>query len=146
MRLDVAGDHQRIAAISPAHLLQQRIHFARFGAKCDAKLVLGCGDTQGPDHHCGQRVGEFTFEHGAFARHHAVIFSHLRMQKRREDVGEMHLVRITKITACKIEILRHHAKSDVFRAQDAPHLPQDFFHAHIGTRVTRTIVGCKQQF
>src|ERR1700746_2309413 len=43
LRFDIARNHQRIAAVTFAHLLQERIHLSGLGAKCDAQLVLrGC--------------------------------------------------------------------------------------------------------
>ena len=85
-RLFVAGDHEGILAIARAHLRDQRVHMTGLGAVSDRKLVLRGGDTQGPDHHRGERVGKLAFEHRSFAGHHAVMLGHLVGKKRRENV------------------------------------------------------------
>ena len=65
-------------AVALAHLLQQRIHRARFGAVRHAQFVLRRRDAQRADHHRGERVGEFALEHRTFAGHHAIVLAALR--------------------------------------------------------------------
>ena len=119
---------------------------AGFGAVGDAQFVLRGRDAERADHHGGERVGEFAFEHRAFARDHAVVLAALReCKKRRKDVRQMHLPRVAEISAREIEILRHHAEREIFVAQNAPHLPQHFLHAHIRAGVARAVVAGEEQ-
>ena len=141
LRFDVARNHQGIAAVALAHFLQQRVHLAGFGAECDTQLVLGGSNPERADHHGGKRVGELALEHRAFARHHAVVLAHLGMQERRKYVRQMNLFRVAKVTTRQIEILSHHAQLEILRAQNSPHLPQHFLHAHIGAGIARSVVA-----
>ena len=67
------------------------------------------------------------------------------MQERRKDVGEVYLPCVAKISAREIEILRHHAEREIFRAEDSPHLAHHFFHADVGTGVARAVVSGEKQ-
>ncbi len=145
LRFHVARDHQRIAAIAAAHFLQGGVHLTGLCSIRDAELVLDGRDSQGADHHGGERIGELAFEHRAFAGHHAVALAYFAMQKRREHIGEVNLARVAKIAAREVEILRHHAEPNVFRAEDSSNLPQNFLNAQIGARVAHAVVACAEQ-
>ena len=145
LRFLVARDHQRVAAVALAHLLQQRIHRARFAAVRHAQFVMCRRDAQRAHDHRGERIGEFALEHRTFAGHHAIVFRHFGMKERRENIREMHLLRVAEISAREFEILRHHRPGHILGAQDALHLPDDFFHANVGAGVARAVVAGEKQ-
>ncbi len=62
-------------------------------------------------------LSEFAFEHRAFAGDDAVVPPHLVVKKRRKNVGQVDLLGIAKIAAGALEILRHHGKRNVLRAE-----------------------------
>ena len=129
--LFIARDHQRLAAVAPHHLGEQRIHLTGLSTVADGKFVLGRRDAQRSDHHRRQGVGELAFEHRAFARHHAVVLAHFAIEERRKNVGQMNLCGIAEIAAGEREVLRHHTQGEVCGAENAPDLPQHLLDAHV---------------
>ncbi len=57
----------------------------------------------------------------------------------------MHLPRAFEVAVGKFEILRHHAESGVFSAQNVPGLPQHFRNPDIRSHVARAVISGKQQ-
>src|SRR4029077_1970752 len=86
------------------------------------------------------------FEHGAFAGHYAVIFAGFAREKRRKNVWQKNLLGACEIALGAVEILRHDAEIDVFRAQYVANLAKHFVDAHVGTGVARTVVACEEKF
>src|SRR5271155_119999 len=146
LRLRISRDDKGIAAISPAHPLDKRIHLAGFGPISDAEFILRRSNTQRADNHYGEGIREFALEHRAFASYHTIMAGTLSRQKRRIKIGQMQLSRVPKITARELEILSHHGKRKIRRIENAPHLPQNFFDAHVRSSISRPVVPCEKQF
>ena len=144
-RFLIARDHQRIPAIAPAHLRDQRIHVSGLGAVADRQLVLRRRYSQRPDHHRRQRICELRLKHRTFTRHHTVMLGHFIRQEGRENIRQPHLRRAFEISTRTVEIKRHHAEVDVLRPQNPADLPQHLLHSHIRSRVARPVVTRKQQ-
>ncbi len=118
---------------------------AGFAAVAHGQFIFRGGQAQRADHHGSQGVGEFAFEHRAFAGDDAVIGAHFAVEKRRKHVRQVHLPRAREISARQVEILRHHAEVDVLRAEHVPHLPDHFLHAHVAAGIARAVVAGKEQ-
>ena len=145
LRLRISRDDQRIPDVTPAHPLDEAVHVAGLGAIADRELVLRRRQAQRADHHGRQRVGEFALEHRAFARNHAVVLPHFAEKERRINVGQMHLLRPLEVTACAVEVLRHHAERDILSAEHMANLTDHLLHAHIGAGIARPVVARKEQ-
>src|SRR4029077_10119338 len=66
-------------------------------------------------------------------------------KKRRIHVGEMHLSRTLEIALRAIEVLGHHAKVDIFGAEDVADLPQRFLDADIAAGIAGPVVAGEEQ-
>ncbi len=117
-----------------------------FGAIAHGQFILRRGDAERSDHHRGQRIGELTFEHRSFARHHSVMFRHFIRQKGRKNIRQVNLLCALEVSARELEVLAHHAEFHPVRAQNVPDLPQHLFHPHIRPHVSRAVVAGKQKF
>ena len=118
--LFISCDDERVSAVARAHLLKHRVHVPGFGAVADGKFVLRRRNSQRPDHHRGQRIGELALEHGTFARHYAMMFWDFIRKEWRKNVRQMYLLCTFEVTAGAIEILRHHAELHAISTQNVP--------------------------
>ena len=75
-----------------------------------------------------------------------MIFARFAIEKRRKNVRQKNLLRAFEIALGALEILRHDAEIDVFRAEYVANLTKHFVDAHVGTGVARTVVACEEQF
>src|SRR5437879_12851501 len=101
---------------------------AGFGAVSDRKLVLDSGDSKKTNHHRSECIGEFAFEHQAFACDYAMVPGNLVRLTRRKDIGQMHLSGAVEITLRTLEVLALHDQLDAVCAQHVPDLAQPLFH------------------
>ena len=146
LRFSIPCDDQRIAAVSLAHFLQERIHCAGFSAICNAELVLRGCDAERADHHRRERIGKFALEHRPFARHHAIVLSHFANAKMegKRPAGELAAHRRnSRASNRSSESLRSGAR--LSSPKNPAHLPQHFFHAHVRTGVSRSVVSGKKE-
>ena len=130
--------------VASAHVFDECIHVTRFGAITDGQFVFRRREPERANHHGSERVGEFALEHRAFAGHNTVIFASLAVEERRKDIGEKNLLCTFEIPFGAVEILRHHAEVDVFRAENVTDLTQHFVDAHVRACIARTVVASKK--
>src|SRR4029077_13058603 len=97
------------------------------------------------DHHRGQGVCEFAFEHRAFTSDDAMIVAPFAEQERWKNIGQVDLARAREIAAAAIEVLSHHAEVAVAGAEDVAHLPQHFLDTNVGAGVARAVVSSEEQ-
>ena len=145
LRLGVACDYQRLGNITRAHVSNHRIHVPSLASIAHRQFIFRRSQTQRSDHHGGQRVGEFTFEHGAFAGDHTVTFSNFAVKHRREHIRQVHLLRAFEISLGAPKILGHHAEIHIVRAQHVPYLVQHLVNAHVATGIARAVIPREQQ-
>ena len=92
------------------------------GAVANRELVLCRRNSQRPDHHRGQRIGELALEHRAFASDHTMMLGDFVKKKWRKDVGQTHLRRTLEISGSELEVLRHYAEGHVLLAENLANL------------------------
>ena len=141
----VAGDHQRIGTVTPAHGLQVAVHDTGFRSKSHRKLVLGGSHSQAADHHGAQSVGEFALEHRALAGHHPVVAADLAKEEGRKDIRQLDLTHRIEITAGPLQVVRQDAQFQVGVAQNAANLTDHLLDADVGPGIAIPVVTGKQQ-
>ena len=119
---------------------------AGFGAIADGQFIFRRGEAERANHHGGEGVGEFAFEHGAFASDHAVILANFAEEKGRKNVGKKNLLSAFEIALGAIEVLSHHAEIHVFRAENVANLAEHFVDANVGAGIARAVVAGEKQF
>jgi hypothetical protein len=75
-----------------------------------------------------------------------MILAGFAVEEWRKNIGEKNLLCAREVAFGAIEILRHDAEIDVFRAEDMADLPEHLVDANIGAGVARAVVAGEEKF